>query len=326
MSINFTDQITIEYFSETIKFNVFITGEKNTIYAYVNDGTNIQKFGVIKYNNTTHTFSGKTSFATPISNVYSGAPIASIGEIDKQALIENTKGIEIAIGGGCVLDHPDIEKLIEKLRVNNLPSITINQKDIENSNYTIFETRKELFNKVCGIGVSVYNGYDDHFFDYINSLSKTLKDKIVIHTILGVNTYEEITNIINNNIDKILILGYKMKGRGNSYYVLNHVVLFNIDKFKNTILNLMKNDKLILAFDNLAVNQLNLKQIVNHNVWKKYFMGNDGEFSMYIDFVKNEYSLSSNCKHVYKLDESSNLCEVFKNIRKTKRGDVTCQY
>ena len=241
-------------------------------------------------------------------------------------LFENTKGIEIAIGGGCVLDHPDIEKLIEKLRVNNLPSITINQKDIENSNYTIFETRKELFNKVCGIGVSVYNGYDDHFFDYINSLSKTLKDKIVIHTILGVNTYEEITNIINNNIDKILILGYKMKGRGNSYYVLNHAVLFNIDKFKNTILNLMKNDKLILAFDNLAVNQLNLKQIVNHNVWKKYFMGNDGEFSMYIDFVKNEYSLSSNCKHVYKLDVSSNLCEAFKNIRKTKRGDVTCQY
>ncbi len=89
MSINFTDQITIEYFSETIKFNVFITGEKNTIYAYVNDGTNIQKFGVIKYNNTTHTFSGKTSFATPISNVYSGAPIASIGEIDKQALIDS---------------------------------------------------------------------------------------------------------------------------------------------------------------------------------------------------------------------------------------------
>ena len=236
------------------------------------------------------------------------------------SLFENTIGIEIAIGGGCILDHPDIEKLIDELKINNFPSITINQKDIENSNYTIFETRNELFNKVCGIGVSVYNGYDDNFINYINNLPQLLKDKIVIHTILGLNTYDEINYMITNNINKILILGYKKKGRGESYYLINHTVRFNIDKFKSTILNLIKTKNLILAFDNLAVNQLNLKQIVNHNIWEKYFMGNDGEFSMYVDFVKNEYSLSSyDFENMYKLDNSNKLNELFTNIRKIKR-------
>ncbi len=238
------------------------------------------------------------------------------------SLFENTIGIEIAIGGGCILDHPDIEKLIDELKINNFPSITINQKDIENSNYTIFETRNELFNKVCGIGVSVYNGYDDNFINYINNLPQLLKDKIVIHTILGLNTYDEINYMITNNINKILILGYKKKGRGESYYSLNHAVRFNIDKFKSTILNLIKTKNLILAFDNLAVNQLNLKEIISfkHNVWEKYFMGNDGEFSMYIDFVKNEYSSSSyDFENMYKLDNSTKLNEMFTNIHKIKR-------
>ena len=90
MAINFTNQITIEFFADSgMKFNVYITGNKNTIYAYVNDGVNIQKFGIIHYDNVKHAFSGRTSFATPISNVYSGAPVASVGQIDNQALIES---------------------------------------------------------------------------------------------------------------------------------------------------------------------------------------------------------------------------------------------
>jgi hypothetical protein len=49
-------------------------------------------------------------------------------------------------------------------------------------------------------------------------------------------------------------------------------------------------------------------------------MGNDGEFSMYVDFVKNEYSLSSyDFENMYKLDNSNKLNELFTNIRKIKR-------
>lgn len=239
---------------------------------------------------------------------------------DILSLFKNTEGIEIAIGGGCILDYPEIEKLIDELRINNFPSVTINQKDIENSNYTIFETKKELFNKVYGIGISVYNSYDDSFINYIKNLPKPLKNKIVMHTILGINTCNKIKHMIDNKINKILILGYKKKGRGETYYMLNHAVKLNIERIKNSILNLIKTDNLILAFDNLAINQLNLKEIIDHNTWKTYFMGNDGEFSMYIDFVKNKYSLSSyDFKNIHELNNSIKLNEIFKNIKKLKK-------
>ena len=46
----------------------------------------------------------------------------------------------------------------------------------------------------------------------------------------------------------------------------------------------------VLSFDNLALEQLNIKKYVSPEDWKTHYMGDDGSFTMYIDLVKEEFA------------------------------------
>ena len=49
----------------------------------------------------------------------------------------------------------------------------------------------------------------------------------------------------------------------------------------------------VVSFDNLALEQLNVKNILNKDKWNKLYMGDDGSYTMYIDAVTEEYAMSS---------------------------------
>lgn len=49
----------------------------------------------------------------------------------------------------------------------------------------------------------------------------------------------------------------------------------------------------VLSFDNLAINQLDVKRIVPVEKWDEFYMSDDGGFTFYIDMVKGEFAKNS---------------------------------
>lgn len=90
---------------------------------------------------------------------------------------------------------------------------------------------------------------------------------------------------------KILILGYKIFGRGVKYDAKK--LERYISEWRYWIGTICRTKNSIVSFDNLAIKQLDLKRILKPDAWEKFYMGDDGKFTMYIDTVKMEYAVSS---------------------------------
>ena len=112
----------------------------------------------------------------------------------------------------------------------------------------------------------------------------------VQHVIAGLTTVEDIQNLLRKN-RKVLILGFKQYGRGKDYY--NPSVEANINILKSCLKSLLAIKKGILSFDNLAIEQLDVKNNVTEKEWDDHYMGDDGQFTMYVDGVTQEYAKSS---------------------------------
>lgn len=211
-------------------------------------------------------------------------------------------GTELAIGGGNPLSHPNLIFFLNQMKEQGvIANLTINQYHLINN----IDLVKELINNklIYGLGVSITNNlYINEITDFANDYQNT-----VIHIIAGVTPYNIIESLFNKNI-KLLILGYKKIGRGKSYY--SDSIKRNIKTLENNLLNIKTNFKLI-AFDNLAIQQLNLnKKIENFDT---LYMGDDGEYTMYIDLVKKEYAASSTSFKRYLLEDD--IEKMFTNLK-----------
>ena len=92
---------------------------------------------------------------------------------------------------------------------------------------------------------------------------------------------------------KLLILGFKTKGRGKDYYNVNkNIVDRNIGWLKHNIINIIPKFG-VISFDNLALEQLDIKSQISINQWNNIYMGDDGDFTFYIDLVKGIYAKNS---------------------------------
>lgn len=209
---------------------------------------------------------------------------------------------EIAIGGGNPLSHPELKNLLLYFRFRKIiTSMTVNQVHFENN----LELINELVSNrlIYGLGVSLVNITDD----FISSIKQF--DNAVLHVINGITTIDEIKTLANNQL-KILILGYKQHtGRGKDFYSNN------IEKRKTELYNFLPHiiDKFkVISFDNLAIEQLNIKRLLNEKQWNEFYMGNDGQFTMYIDLVNRRFAKSSTSES--KFDLLSSINEMFNFI------------
>ena len=183
-------------------------------------------------------------------------------------------GAEIAIGGGNPMTHPQLSEFLHWLKDNGfIANITINANHLSVYKKDIVAFINDGLLK--GVGIS-FNAKD--YFDYPNT---------VYHVIAGVHSFGDIKYLIESG-RKLLVLGYKTFGRGKKY---NKNVKENILYLKNNMWKLIgKGD---ISFDNLAIKQLNIKAFLPRDEWVRFYMGDDGQFTMYYDAVKNEYALSS---------------------------------
>ena len=225
-------------------------------------------------------------------------------------------GVEIALGGGNPLSHPDLLVFLKNIKNKGLiANITINQKHILPYYNLIVDLIKEQL--INGIGISYNSSFND--FNNIKNLLN-ISDNIVFHVIMGINDLSDISTLYDicnsqNKICKILILGYKEYGFGIKYFKSNFVEQNKI-KWFTLLSNFFKKEKLLLSFDNLAIEQLKLKRFFNNADWNKFYMGNDFTYTMYIDAIEQQYaptSISNNRKSFY----DYNLIEYFQTYKKT---------
>lgn len=207
------------------------------------------------------------------------------GNLDK--LLDITKplpaGVEFAVGGGNPLSHPDLILFLGVLKARGIiANITINQGHLKVYYKLIAYLIKE--NLVKGIGISITNTN----FNYVKKILE-LSNNVVYHLIAGVNDIKTIDDLILLGECKVLVLGYKVFGFGVNY----NSPKIN-QELNNWYINMPKYiGKCSMSFDNLAIEQLDVKRLFTHDGWDKFYMGNDFEFTMYIDGVKEEYAPTS---------------------------------
>ena len=214
---------------------------------------------------------------------------------------------EIAIGGGNPLSHPDLVLFLEQLKSKKLiPSMTVNQVHFM-KNLGLIE---ELVNKklIYGIGVSL-NSVNDEFIETIRKFPNA-----VIHVIDGIVHPTQLEELANKGL-KILILGYKEFRRGNVMYANMGSV---IEEMKSSLYNILPtiiNDNWfdVVSFDNLAIKQLNPKRLMSDEQWNQFYMGDDGNFTMYIDLVNQEFAKSSVSTERYPITED--IRDMFNKIK-----------
>lgn len=194
---------------------------------------------------------------------------------------------EIAVGGGDLMLSPVHTEVFLKMlkEVKAIPSITIRQSDFIKHVSLIQEWKKN--NLIYGIGIS----YDDYRNEELFFLLENFPTA-VIHVIAGILTEHDYKTLRGHNL-KMLILGYKIKGRGSDFWKQE------ADQISANIKDLaehfddFKNDFDTVAFDNLALKQLDVKNKMAQDNWEKYYCGDDGQYTFYVDLVEQQFSYSS---------------------------------
>lgn len=221
-----------------------------------------------------------------------------------KVLSDLPQGTELAIGGGNPLDHPDLLFFLSKCKELNLVcNMTINQVHfLPNFNFLNTLINDKL---IYGLGISITDDFKFKHLDFIEN-----KSNIVFHVISGVNNTSILDKINESSVKKVLILGYKEVGRGIGYY--NSSVEENKKQWFDKINNYI--GKVHLSFDNLSISQLKIKRFFSDKKWNNFYMGNDGQFTMYIDAVNEEYAVSSTSMEKYRIE--GDIKHMFNKVRK----------
>lgn len=217
---------------------------------------------------------------------------------------------ELAINGND-LSHPDLIPFLTKMKDQKvIVNMTVNQMHFERN----FDFLTDLSNKglIKGLGVSLSKPNDD-FIEKIQSF-----DNIVIHVINGVTLAKDIFTLRNKGI-KLLILGFKKVGKGLKYYHYNSSNVNMIQEYLKDNLPFILSGFDIVSFDNLALEQLDLRHYLSKEEFDKIYMGDDGAFTFYVDLVKGIYSASSlnigKSDETFMIKDDDTVDTLFSNIR-----------
>ena len=216
------------------------------------------------------------------------------------------KGTEIAIGGGKVTSHPDLKPFLRKLKsLGVIPSITVHQEEYKKNKTLINELLEEKL--IYGLGISFFNKDDEFWKEILKN------ENVVVHLIAGIHE-KNIFDYLSNLDCKILILGYKNWGRGMELLNTNmsEKIRENIQWLKENLAAYKSNFK-VVSFDNKAIEQLNVQDLLTDDEWKEFYQGDDGTMTMYVDGVNQQFAKTSTSEKRY--DLLDNIEDMFKIIK-----------
>lgn len=192
-------------------------------------------------------------------------------------LIGLPKGIELAIGGNELT--PGLDKFLRWANEQGyVCNLTVNQLIIKGK---ADRTLRDALNSgiIHGLGISYRKDYPMNVNDfYINH------PNVVLHVIAGI---DDVDDILTTPFKKILVLGYKTFGFGVDYHT--DEIDNNIQRWYWWVKKLIDN-KDVVSFDNLALEQLYIKRFLTPEKWEEFFQG---EHSFYINAVDKYFAPSS---------------------------------
>lgn len=215
------------------------------------------------------------------------------------------RGQELALNGND-LSHPNLTMFLIKMSAQGvICNLTVNQKH--------FLKYAEHIKALCdiglihGVGISLTDSSDERLYKELKRFPNA-----VIHTIDGLLTKEDIDNMSDKDI-KMLILGYKIIGRGVDYW-RDHVldIRRNIKYLGDNIDEISKHFA-VVSFDNLSLQHLDMKSHLTEKEWDALYMGDEGQYTFFIDAVNKKFAVSSLTEKKYDLMDS--VDDMFKKVR-----------
>lgn len=218
------------------------------------------------------------------------------------------EGTEMALN----LNFPMPDDFFDFLRLLKskgiITNVTINQNHFMEHEDVIHQMYRE--NLIYGIGVSLSNPTEE-FIERIKRYPNA-----VIHVINGLFT-EKQYNILKDNNLKILILGYKDVGRGIEYHnTANGYITNNMKWLYENLKNIIPHFK-VISFDNLSLNQLEVKRLLSEKQWDEFYGGDDGTFTFFINLVDGYFAKNSLSSVHYPIDNLT-MDEMFNIIKGEK--------
>ena len=224
-------------------------------------------------------------------------------------------GIELAIGGGSILEMPedDLINFLKWCNDNNfLTRATINSKDLlDNKKLKLLEKITD-FIEAFGISIDNPDNYD-HIFEIIDDA--LYFKKVVYHIIAGIYPINRLKELLSHKqCCSVLILGYKNWGRGKN-------ITPSLDNWKEEIAKLIYSQRTIsknswnISFDNLAIEQLGIKDVLTEKEWKSLYMGPEFSHSMYVDAVSEIFAPTSRSVERTKWEDCESILDYYKNNR-----------
>lgn len=225
-------------------------------------------------------------------------------------------GTEVAIGGGAIteISYEQFKDLTNALRrADVVINITINWREIDKYEALLEKYRDEhkYYFYASSIGVSV-TGAPKSEYEKIKSFSRSHVS--VLHVINGLDNPEDLKEL-STEYSKLLILGYKNFGRGVDYLADSMPTIVSNQKKLKESLPELKQHFTHISFDNLAVEQLNMREEISDTEWKLFYLGGDGETTMYIDGTNMTYGVNSTAKERFEIKPGEGICEIFKKVR-----------
>lgn len=246
-------------------------------------------------------------------------PNGKLGDILNEKFIDTLHPYqEAAIGGGDVLEHPDLIPFLQKLKDRNVvANITLNQRHFENNIGLVDKLVKKKL--IWGLGVSLVEPTEK----FINLVKQY--PNAVIHVINGIFGPQDAMALGDHDL-KLLILGYKDLRRGSEWFEKDHDYIemnqgwlsknikYIIDKFK------------VVSFDNLAIEQLGIKEQwcnLSDRPWEEFYAGDDGSNTYFIDMVERRFARSSTAPTDERYDLLDNVDDMFAVVKKKVRYEDT---
>lgn len=211
---------------------------------------------------------------------------------------------EIAVGGGNLMANPEHTESFLKMLISHkaVPSITLHQSDFIANIDLIYQWIENKF--VHGVGVSLSDASDKLLIDCMQSTPNT-----VLHVINGMFSEKDYELLANKGL-KILVLGYKNIRRGKDYlFKYGESVSNNQQWLKDNLESVFQGFR-IVSFDNLALEQLPVRETIGEEKWSEFFMGEDGSTTFYIDLVEREFAKSSTSLQRYFIQEGNEMLDV----------------
>lgn len=225
-------------------------------------------------------------------------------------------GTELAINGND-LSHTGLLSFLYKMKdIGVVVNMTVNQIHFECN----FEFIKRLIEKelIHGLGISLRKPSED-FLAKAQCFSNS-----VIHVINGIVTIDELKDLADKDL-KVLILGYKDLRLGDSYHKKHeNEVSKNQNELKTYLFTRIIPEGWfeVVSFDNLALAQLGVKENLSEKEWEEFYMGDDSEFTFYIDLVKGVFGKSSLAPENERYPIMESIDDMFQKIRKIKEDKV----